>query len=483
MTIILLGLDGLSLEHIHSSIQRTSLPNFRRLLSEGVCSAMSSVYPYVTAPAWTTIFSGVNPGKHGVFDMFDVANGRMKTPNMRSAEIPFLWDYVSWANRQVLVMGVPFVYPAPKVNGTFVSGRFAPRLSCFPEDLPSTYDCSGFGYEELPTERSIEQVMIDGAKRVSSRLLQDLKKRIDVSLRLIDSHSWDMVVIVDSLPDELYHFSFDDTELVDTMFRMLDSWIGELLRRLDVDDSLLLVSDHGFTSVQGVLFMNEWLLSKGYIGQLRTSPFSGRLGVNWDLLRRQGLASSMYRLLSKSFPKVLGRLQAHLAEGMTIDPVLLTLTAKAVALNINEPVAWIRVSNDDGSTIPALLTELGELVKAGLIKNVLRSDQVFEGKYATRALGQILIESNDGWAIDCFRLNQGKVVGPPLWTKKGVHHRDGTFILLNKSASSLRRLPKICDVTPTLLALAKLPLLSYFDGISVVNLRGRTPSTLTLNVP
>ncbi|MFI5421042.1 MAG: alkaline phosphatase family protein, partial [Nitrososphaerales archaeon] len=128
MTVYLLGFDGASLNTIQESMKRTRLPNFEKLLRNGASSDLLSVYPYVTAPAWTTIFSGVNPGKHGIFEMFEIHEDKIVPSNMRGASVPFLWDYLSWAGKRSLVVGVPFIYPAPKVNGIFVTGRFAPRL-------------------------------------------------------------------------------------------------------------------------------------------------------------------------------------------------------------------------------------------------------------------------------------------------------------------------------------------------------------------
>ena len=82
MTLFLLGLDGASLNVLDESMKRRSLPNFEKMLNEGKSSDLLSVYPYVTAPAWTTLFSGVNPGKHGIFEMFEIVNDKIIPSNM-----------------------------------------------------------------------------------------------------------------------------------------------------------------------------------------------------------------------------------------------------------------------------------------------------------------------------------------------------------------------------------------------------------------
>src|ERR1700731_2342081 len=134
MTVYVLGLDGASEEQLHRVMKKTKLPNFERLFKEGIVSDLLSVYPYVTAPAWTTIFSGVNPGKHGIFEMYEIVGNEIKPSNMKNSNVPFLWDYLSWARKRVLALGVPFIYPAPKINGIFVTGRFVPKLSTYPDN-------------------------------------------------------------------------------------------------------------------------------------------------------------------------------------------------------------------------------------------------------------------------------------------------------------------------------------------------------------
>jgi predicted AlkP superfamily phosphohydrolase/phosphomutase len=59
-------------------------------MEEGAVSDLQSTYPYVTALAWAGVFSGMNPGKHGIFDLLQIGAEVVKAPNMRSCEVPFL---------------------------------------------------------------------------------------------------------------------------------------------------------------------------------------------------------------------------------------------------------------------------------------------------------------------------------------------------------------------------------------------------------
>ena len=44
------------------------MPNLAALVGEGSLRRMTSVYPWVSSVAWTTIQTGVNPGKHNIYD-------------------------------------------------------------------------------------------------------------------------------------------------------------------------------------------------------------------------------------------------------------------------------------------------------------------------------------------------------------------------------------------------------------------------------
>jgi predicted AlkP superfamily phosphohydrolase/phosphomutase len=486
MTIYLLGLDGASLDNLQASMKRTKLPSFERVINSGTTSDLLSVYPYVTAPAWTTIFTGVNPGKHGIFEMFDIINGTIVPSNMRTSKVPFLWNYLSWANKRTLVMGVPFIYPAPEVKGIFVTGRFVPRFSCFPDKIKEKFDLSGFEYEDLPTEENIEAVMVSGAETVGRRMILDLEKRIAAYINIIDSDIWDAVIIADSLPDDLFHFNYDNNEIIDEMFRVLDSLLEKILSRMRESDTLLIVSDHGFTNVEGVIFINEWLRSKKYL-KVRQSLMSRilfSLGLGWDRMSSGGTTSHLYSFALKHFPELLASVKNQVQSGFILDVSKQLSDSRVVGLNINEPVAWVRINQTSKSNIDLdeLVNQLTvELKNRGLLRNVFKTSDIYSGNCIHKSLGQILIEAKDGWAIDTSRLHNGKLEGKPLLTKKGIHKRQGLFVAYGARTLEPSIQPSIQDIVPTILQLMKLPIPKYLDG-KPMNEKGSNSLPWTLNV-
>ncbi len=469
MTLYLLGLDGASLNTIDETHRRKRLPNFERLLSEGSVGKLISVYPYVTAPAWTTIFSGVNPGKHGIFDMFSVSREGVSPSNMNSSEAAFLWDYLTWANKKTLAVGVPFMYPAPRINGVFISGRFVPEASCYPRELAGRFDLSAFQYDHYSMEEKTVRLVADESKITSSKILEDLQKRIQTTTSLIDTDSWDAVILVEGLPDDLLHVDYGSDDIVDEMYTELDNLVGFFLQRVRKGkDSMMIVSDHGFRKVDSVLFLNEWLRAKGYTKLREPSlvKLMLALGVGWDSLSQPGLASRFLAFTAKHFPWLLNRARQTLRAGMMVDQSSKLGKSNVSAFSINEPVAWLRISENSVKE-DLLIEELGELKESGLLKRIFKTADIYSGHHIPEAPGQILVEAVDGISIDTLRWNNKKITGMPLLTKKGVHQLEGLISVYGASELDITS-ARVHDVVPTALKLLGIPPPNGLDGKPLV---------------
>ena len=67
---IVLGLDGGHPELVQKFIKEGKLPNFERMMKEGVFKEALEPFPTITPPNWTTIVTGAWPGTHGITDFF-----------------------------------------------------------------------------------------------------------------------------------------------------------------------------------------------------------------------------------------------------------------------------------------------------------------------------------------------------------------------------------------------------------------------------
>jgi predicted AlkP superfamily phosphohydrolase/phosphomutase len=58
--ILVLGLDGASLDFLEPLSKKGRLPNIARLMEEGCRTPLESTIPPVTIPAWVSMFTGIN---------------------------------------------------------------------------------------------------------------------------------------------------------------------------------------------------------------------------------------------------------------------------------------------------------------------------------------------------------------------------------------------------------------------------------------
>ena len=126
--VVFIGIDGGNWRFVNRLINEGRLPGFERLMREGSYGVLESVENHVTPPAWTSIFSGYLPEKHGIytFGSFDRASGEFLGDSSDDILVPMVWDAASRAGLRCGIVNVPVTYPPRPVNGVMVSGMLTP---------------------------------------------------------------------------------------------------------------------------------------------------------------------------------------------------------------------------------------------------------------------------------------------------------------------------------------------------------------------
>src|SRR5579883_3005842 len=108
--LLVIGLDGATLDLVGPWVAAGVLPHLGALMARGAWARLRSTLPPATFPAWTSLVTGTNPGRHGVLDFTERA----------------LWNYLAAAGRRVAVITVPATYPPEPIDGVMVSGWDSP---------------------------------------------------------------------------------------------------------------------------------------------------------------------------------------------------------------------------------------------------------------------------------------------------------------------------------------------------------------------
>ena len=74
--VVILGLDGMDHGLSEKMLEEGKLPNLAMLRDQGCFRPLGSTVPPISPVAWSTFQTGVNPGKHNIFDFL--------TPDLRT---------------------------------------------------------------------------------------------------------------------------------------------------------------------------------------------------------------------------------------------------------------------------------------------------------------------------------------------------------------------------------------------------------------
>ena len=150
--VVMLLLDGASLEYIRTRAADGRLPNFSRLLASGASMYLATVRPTQPGPVWAAVATGMYPAKSGVrsaaqyyargdtrplsllpdhcFSHALVRFGAIQAVENTSAawSVRPLWSIVSSAGIATGIVGWPLTFPAQPVQGFVLSDRFHEQI-------------------------------------------------------------------------------------------------------------------------------------------------------------------------------------------------------------------------------------------------------------------------------------------------------------------------------------------------------------------
>ena len=137
--LLIIGLDGATLDLIEPWAKEGKLPVLAGLMQRGAYGRLKSVLPVLSSAAWTSFMTGMNPGKHGLFDFVKRAPNSywLRPVNRSHIRSASLWKLLSSEGKRVVVVNVPMTYPPEQVNGILITGLGTPAYKTFtyPEDL------------------------------------------------------------------------------------------------------------------------------------------------------------------------------------------------------------------------------------------------------------------------------------------------------------------------------------------------------------
>ncbi|WP_101296265.1 alkaline phosphatase family protein [Halegenticoccus soli] len=264
-----IGIDGVPFSLLEE--HRDEFPNFAAFADEGSAGAIDSIVPPESSACWPALTTGVNPGETGVYGFQDREVGSYDTyvPMGRDVQATRLWDRVSETGRDATVLNVPVTFPPQRNVQRMVSGFLSPGIdkAARPDELRDYLQSIGY---KIDVNAKL------GHKEDKSEFMEDahetLDRRFEAFEHYIEQDDWDLFFGVFMTTDRVNHFLFKDYErdgenkdaFMD-FYRKLDDYIGRIRAMLPDDVTLVVASDHGFTSLDYEVHFNTWLEQEGWL--------------------------------------------------------------------------------------------------------------------------------------------------------------------------------------------------------------------------
>ncbi len=152
--IVILGLDGMDHGLTETMLAEGTLPNLAKLREQGSFSPLGTTVPPLSPVAWSTFQTGVNPGKHNIFDFLtpdlnryhaklssveirpprrSIRLGRYRIP-LGKAQVRLLrkskpfWSILGRYGIFSCIQRVPITFPPEKLRGVLLSAMCVPDL-------------------------------------------------------------------------------------------------------------------------------------------------------------------------------------------------------------------------------------------------------------------------------------------------------------------------------------------------------------------
>ena len=498
----MIGLDGMTFDVLDPLIAEGRTPHLARLVSEGARAPLETIFPPLTAAAWTSAVTGKNPGKHGILEFFLRRPGTFEemAVNQRLRDSRAIWDLLGDAGIRSIVTNVPCTYPPEAINGVMISDFLTPggrRDFVTPDGVLDEIERE-FGPYRLHLAGTYRKGRID---EVVDELIDEIDYKTRVNLYLMGREDWGACFThvwgTDRIQHELWHVvdpthpRHDADEARGHRDRVMEYWarvdesVGRMVEAAGPGTSTFVVSDHGFGPLHKYCSFNVWLMQQGMLALKRDAAtmvkrLAFALGVTpefaFKLSRRVSAGGAKAKRGVTADRTARGKLNKLFLSFNNVDWSRTTVYSKGnygqlfVNLRGREPFGTVAPGSEYERVRDQLIRELRAIKDPAtgkpLIGDVFKREELFHGRHVENApdvcflpadmryisIGDMDFTSNR-FIVDAFGISGG-------------HRMHGVFVAHGPAVQQGVRLDHahITDLAPTMLHLAGQPVVDDMDG-------------------
>lgn len=311
--LLIIGWDAADWHLLDPLMSAGKMPNFRRLVEQGVRAEIKTLEPTLSPLLWTSIATGKTPDKHGILSFVEPnpSGEGLRISSSTTRKTKALWNMLSQSGMRVHALGWYASHPAEQVAGVCVSNLFNRTAGVAagqpwpvqegtvhaPADLAGALASARVNAQ---TERdALLKDLLPGAtahvlkSKVAGQIAGEWARNLSIhraALQLLAAErasaaAWDCAMVfydvIDTIghhameyrPPRMAHVRTEDVRafgsVMDRVYMLHDRLLGELLAAAGPDTTVILLSDHGFYSDHQRPVQEEWRKAAGAVVEAR----------------------------------------------------------------------------------------------------------------------------------------------------------------------------------------------------------------------
>lgn len=487
---LFIGIDGGDWNILDILINQGYLPNLARLKKSGRTGILNSTIPELTAPAWSSLLTGVNPGKHGVFYWqspwrIDKPRKLLTNSDIKAKQLP---QFLSEKKVTVGLLNFPFSYPVKKVNGYQVSGMLSPAIdkrSVYPKEIILNLKQIGYQVGDILPQTSDKIKIAD----FFENLKVNIEKRTEAFLKLNYKFQPQFMGIVFVAVDRVNHllfreiyswltgekYSLEYQDLIAKAFEVykkLDYSVGEILNSQKFD-LIIVASDHGFKKIDNRVNISKAFIENGWLTpKIKTDliyqlyRFSPRKIDSVDLRFKIREFLSLARSEQKKSDQlpILGKNQ--LRDSKREEAINLDKSKLVPAKSAEQGVYLLDESIKED--VVSLLRNIKDPENGlNIFDEVGAREDIYRGNFLNDA-PDIVFNTKDQYYQYSPVLLKQPLINDWKYFSGGEHRKKGIFLISGDLGGNVGDEANIWDITPTILKFFDICRPSSLDGRSLL---------------
>lgn len=402
--VIVVGLDGATWKVLGPLIKKGKMPFLASLRNKSSWGVLTSTLPPLTAPAWVSFQTGVNPGRHGIFGFTNKAG---EVVSSKSIGFPRIWETLGDQGLKSLVINMPVSYPIAKTKGVLVSSMLTPEGADFAYPKRAQKRLAKLNYIVDYGKLPHKKLTKNKKNEIIKNLLSITQKRIEAFKVLFEKGNFNFSFLLIKETDVAQHLFWGEKRL-EVFYQKLDGQIKDLYQFYKNEkNDFIIISDHGFHQISDSEFsVYKWLEEEKFIKISTTSNSKFIKAIYQKVKKLPGATSIRNKIIQESETKTLKRTttKAYLG-GLYLSPELKTQE--------NQVIAKLRKLKYKNKAV---------------FKNVFTSSTVYKGEFTGNG-PDIVWEFNESYSLNRSTISK-YVFNKRKTYLKGDHISDRSGIYL-----------------------------------------------------